>query len=88
MLIGLVPLDQLRVIQEPLAHGLDMTGHPIAAVVLSCVAVLGIIAIILVGSIGQTRILYVMSRDGLMPRFMGKVHEKSGSPIASSLLPT
>ena len=42
--------------------------------------------ILLVGSIRQTRILYVMARDGLMPRFMGAVHARTGTPAASTLL--
>ncbi|MFM7786465.1 MAG: APC family permease, partial [Gammaproteobacteria bacterium] len=86
VLIGIVPPDQLGIIQEPLAHGLDMSGHPLAAWVLSAVAVVGILGIVLVGSIGQTRILYVMSRDGLMPRFMGQVHARTGSPAGSTLI--
>ena len=86
VLLGIVPPKELGTIQEPLAHGLDMTGHPVAAWVLSAVAVVGILGIVLVGSIGQTRILFVMSRDGLMPRFMGAIHARTGTPVGSTLL--
>jgi APA family basic amino acid/polyamine antiporter len=86
VLLGIIPPEQLGIVQEPLAHGLDLTGHPVAAWVLSAVAVVGILGIVLVGSIGQTRILFVMSRDGLMPRFMGAVHARTGTPAASTLL--
>lgn len=86
VLLGVIPPAELGTVQEPLAHGLDMSGHPVAAWVLSAVAVVGILGIVLVGSIGQTRILYVMARDGLMPRFMGRVDSRTGTPTASTLL--
>ncbi|MEB3329803.1 MAG: amino acid permease [Candidatus Sericytochromatia bacterium] len=86
VLLGAVPLQQLKDLPEPLAHALQAAGQPLAAGVLSVVAVVGILSIILVASIGQTRILYVMARDGLMPAFMGRVNPHSGSPVASVLL--
>jgi APA family basic amino acid/polyamine antiporter len=85
-LTGIYPLDKLKGLQEPLAAGLNLTGHPAAAYVLSLVAVIGILGVLIVGSIGQTRILYVMSRDGLMPKFMSKVHPATGTPVASTVV--
>ena len=86
VLLGNVPLPELAHLGEPLAIGLERSGHPTAAWVLSAVAVVGILSIILVGAIGQTRILFVMARDGLMPSFMGRVHARSGTPAASTVL--
>jgi APA family basic amino acid/polyamine antiporter len=86
VLLGALPLQQLKDMQEPLAHALQAAGQPLAAGILSVVAVVGILSIILVASIGQTRILFVMSRDGLMPAFMGRVSPRTGSPVASVLL--
>lgn len=85
-LTGLMPMDQLKIVKEPLAHGLAMLNQPFAAWLLSTVAVVGILSVLITGSVGQTRILYVMSRDGLMPRFMAKVSDKSGSPVQTTLL--
>lgn len=85
-LTGLLPLDQLKVVKEPLAHGLAILSQPLAAWVLSTVAVVGILSVLISGSVGQTRILYVMSRDGLMPRFMANVNAKTGSPVETTLL--
>jgi APA family basic amino acid/polyamine antiporter len=48
--------------------------------------VVGILSVLITGSIGQSRILYVMSRDGLMPRFMANVNAKTGSPVETTLL--
>jgi APA family basic amino acid/polyamine antiporter len=86
VLVGVVPLADLKELKEPLAYALTLAGHPIASHVLAVVAVVGILAIILIAAIGQTRILYVMARDGLMPKFMGRVSEKTGTPVASTIL--
>lgn len=85
LLTGLLPLQQLKV-SEPLAMVLTAMHQPMAAWILSIVAVVGIASVLLVGSIGQTRILYVMSRDGLMPRFMSQIHARFGTPIETTLL--
>jgi APA family basic amino acid/polyamine antiporter len=84
-LTGVLPLDELKV-AEPLAIALSALHHPRAASILSLVAVVGIFSVLLVGSIGQTRILYVMSRDGLMPRFMAKVHARTGTPVQTTMV--
>ncbi|MDB5097304.1 MAG: spore germination family protein [Cyanobacteria bacterium RYN_339] len=86
VLTGLYPLAQLKGLQEPLAAGLIVAGYPKAAYVLSIVAVIGILGVLIVGSIGQTRILYVMSRDGLAPAFMSKISPRTGTPVASTLV--
>lgn len=85
-LTGVVPLEQLGPAKEPLAHALTMLQQPMAAWILSTVAVIGILSVLITGSIGQTRILYVMSRDGLMPRFMANVNHKTGAPVETTLL--
>jgi APA family basic amino acid/polyamine antiporter len=84
VLTGVLPLDQLAV-SEPLAAALRATQHPRAAVLLSGVAVVGIASMLVVGSIGQTRILAVMARDGLMPGWMARIHPKLGTPVLSTL---
>lgn len=86
VLVGVVPLGDMKEMKEPLAYALSLSGHPVAAGVLAVVAVVGILAIILIAAIGQTRILYVMSRDGLMPSFMGKVSPTTGTPVASTIV--
>lgn len=36
--------------------------------------------------LGQSRILFVMSRDGLLPKFFGHINAKTKTPVRSSLL--
>lgn len=35
---------------------------------------------------GQTRVFFVMGRDGLLPRVLSKVHPKTGTPIVTTLV--
>jgi len=84
VLTGVLPLSKLAV-PEPLADALLAVQHPRAAMLLSVVAVVGIASMLVVGSIGQTRILAVMARDGLMPGWMGRIHPRLGTPVVSTL---
>ncbi len=84
VLTGVLPLSKLGV-PEPLAAALLAVQHPRAAMVLSVVAVVGIASMLVVGSIGQTRILAVMARDGLMPGWMSRIHPSLGTPVLSTL---
>lgn len=85
VLVGAIPLDTLAKLTEPLAIGLEGAGHPWVAKLLSTVAVVGILGVLIAASIGQTRILFAMARDGLMPAWMAKVNPDRGTPIASTV---
>ncbi len=43
-------------------------------------------AVLLVFQLGQPRILFAMSRDGLLPRMFGKVHPRFRTPHVSTIL--
>ena len=49
-------------------------------------AVLGLFSTILVQMIGQTRIFYSMSRDGLLPEIFGRVHPRFRTPHISTIV--
>jgi APA family basic amino acid/polyamine antiporter len=46
----------------------------------------GLSTTMLVMLLGQSRVLYSMSRDGLLPRFVGEVHPRFRTPWLSSIL--
>lgn len=48
----------------------------------------GLSSVVLVMLLGQTRIFYTMSRDGLLPKVFGKVHKKFHTPFANTLILT
>ncbi|MFG2875576.1 APC family permease [Streptomyces sp. NPDC048337] len=64
----------------------DITGAGWPAVLLSAGAVLSIISVTLVVLYGQSRILYTMGRDGLLPPAFHRVSPRSGTPVFTTLL--
>jgi APA family basic amino acid/polyamine antiporter len=65
---------------EPLALILREIGQPAAATYLAASAVIALPTVILAFFYGQSRIFFVMARDGLLPRSLAKV-SKRGSPV-------
>ncbi len=71
---------------EPLAFILRTLGHPGAAAVIAGAAVVALPTVILAFMYGQSRIFFVMARDGLFPRRLGVVDKKSGAPVIMTLV--
>ncbi|GGO82246.1 amino acid transporter [Wenjunlia tyrosinilytica] len=64
----------------------DVTGQNIWAVLLAVGAVVAIASVVLTVLYGQTRILFTMSRDGLVPKVFSKVDPRTGSPRANTVI--
>ncbi|QLJ01444.1 amino acid permease [Streptomyces sp. NEAU-sy36] len=64
----------------------DVTGQSFWATLLAFCAVIAIASVVLTVLYGQTRILFAMSRDGLMPKVFARVHPKSGAPRANTVI--
>jgi APA family basic amino acid/polyamine antiporter len=79
VMTGLVPYHTLNN-ATPMFTALDATGQNWAKALYLYGAMAGLTSVLLVFSLGQTRILYSMARDGLLPRFMSKVHPKYATP--------
>ena len=93
VLTGVVPYQQLGV-PDPVAVGVDrivaLHGWPPAAQLAFTFAVkvgalAGLTSVILVLMMGQTRVLYAMAKDGLLPRF-DSVHKKYGTPHVATVV--
>jgi APA family basic amino acid/polyamine antiporter len=65
---------------EALAHVLRQINHPIVGNLLGLAAGLALPSVILTMIYGQTRIFFVMSRDGLLPEVLSTVHKKYRTP--------
>ena len=97
---GMVPYKELDV-PDPMYLALDRAGPQVAwaKLLVGFVAVVGLVSVLLVTLMGQVRIFYAMSRDGLLPAAFARVHESTRVPhvgtwvtgvvstIAAGLLP-
>jgi APA family basic amino acid/polyamine antiporter len=66
---------------EPLALIMRELGHGTAAKIVAAAAVVALPTVLLAFFYGQSRIFFVMSRDGLLPRGLSKVGRR-GTPVA------
>jgi APA family basic amino acid/polyamine antiporter len=85
LLTGIVPYTQLNV-PDPVAIGIDATGVRWGSFLVKLGAVFGLATVMLVMLLGQSRIFYSMSRDGLLPRWAGVVHPRFRTPWISTIL--
>jgi APA family basic amino acid/polyamine antiporter len=84
LLTGIVPYSALNV-AAPVAVGIDATGVRWGSVLVKLGAIAGLGSVMLVMLLGQSRVFYSMSRDGLLPEWAGKVHPKFRTPYISSI---
>jgi basic amino acid/polyamine antiporter, APA family len=73
-------------IDAPLADAFKATGHPWYAGFISFGAVVGLTSVCMILLLGQTRVFFAMSRDGLLPRFFSRVHPRYGTPYRATVL--
>ncbi|MEQ1498038.1 MAG: amino acid permease [Novosphingobium sp.] len=72
--------------KEALAWVLRSIGHPFIGWLVGAAAIIALPSVILMMMFGQTRIFFVMSRDGLLPDFFSKVHPKFRTPHVITML--
>ncbi len=78
--------DALVCSKEPLAHVLKVIGFTGFGNAIGLAAFLALPSVILVLIFGQTRIFFVMSRDGLLPEMLSTVHPKFRTPHVVTLI--
>ena len=85
VLVGIVPYGELN-LPAPMAYAMQRIGAPWwIRVAIDVGAVLGIGSVILVMLLGQSRVFYAMSRDGLLGRWAGQVHPRFRTPYLSTI---
>ena len=85
VLTGMVSYTELN-IAAPMAYAMEKIGAPTWIRLLVDVgAVLGLGSVILVMLLGQSRVFFSMSRDGLLGAWAGKVHPKFRTPYLSTI---
>jgi basic amino acid/polyamine antiporter, APA family len=87
VLTGIVKYTELNV-PDPIAVGINAAGPGLAWLrpIVKIGAIAGLSSVILVMLLGQPRIFYTMSKDGLLPPVFSKVHPKFRTPYLASLV--
>jgi len=81
IMTGIVPYKEFLGVDHPVTLALQYAGENWMARVVDAGAILGMTTVILVMAYGQTRIIYAMSRDGLLPKKLSTVHPKYQTPF-------
>lgn len=85
VLTGLVPYGELG-IPHPISLGIQATPFAWLSWIVDLGAVLGLGSVILATLLGQSRVFYAMSRDGLLPSVFSRVHSRFRTPFVQTLV--
>jgi APA family basic amino acid/polyamine antiporter len=85
VLTGLVKYTELSV-PHPISVGIQATPYPWLSFFVDLGAVLGLASVMLVMLLGQSRVFYAMSRDGLLPGIFSRIHPRFRTPFAPTLM--
>src|SRR5205823_363541 len=86
VLTGMVPWQDIN-IEAPIARAFLDRGLVTASHVITLGALAGLTSVMLVMLLGQTRVLYSMANDGLLPkRFFAAIHPRYRTPWKNTIL--
>ena len=80
IMTGIVPFQQFAGVDHPVSLALQVAGENWVAGFVDLGAIVGMTTVILVMTYGQTRIIFAMSRDGLLPERLSTVHPVHATP--------
>ncbi len=84
-LTGVMHYDKLNV-AAPVALAIDATGVQWGSLLIKAGTLAGLSTVMLTTLLGQSRIFYVMSKDGLLPPWVGTIHPRFRTPWISSIV--
>jgi APA family basic amino acid/polyamine antiporter len=79
LLTGVKPYATLNT-PSPVADGAAAIGATWGVCLIDLGAIAGLASVMLVMILGQTRVLYTMSRDGLLPKWVSTIHPRFRTP--------
>lgn len=85
LMTGMVPLDILSN-EKPVAAALNAVGENKVALIISAGITFTMPTVLLVMQLGQIRVLYSMSRDGLLGKGFARIHHRFQTPVYATIL--
>ena len=85
VMTGLVPYEMFKGDASPAATAFSVTGYSFLNMALIIAILAGYTSVILVMLMGQSRVFYSMSNDGLLPKFFGDIHAKFRTPWKTNI---
>ena len=73
-------------IKAPVAYAFDIAGQAWAGFLVTIAATIGLVSVLMVMIMGQSRIFLGMSKDGLIPQVFSKVNPISGTPKTNLMI--
>ncbi|WP_114571488.1 amino acid permease [Exiguobacterium flavidum] len=84
IMVGIVPFKQFEGVDSPVSLALKVAGQDWVAGFVDLGAIVGMTTVILVMTYGLIRLLFAMSRDGLLPAVFSDVDEKTHTPVKAT----
>ena len=85
VMTGLVPFSVFKGDASPAATAFKVTGYGFLQMGLIIAILAGYTSVILVMLMGQSRVFYTMSKDGLLPKFFSSIHKKYSTPWKTNI---
>jgi APA family basic amino acid/polyamine antiporter len=85
VMTGLVPFSVFKGDASPAATAFKVTGYGFLQMGLIIAILAGYTSVILVMLMGQSRVFYTMSKDGLLPKFFSDIHLKYSTPWKTNI---
>lgn len=85
VMTGMVRYDEFLGDASPVAKAFSVTGYTSVETLLILAIVCGFTSVILVMLLGQSRVFYSMSKDGLLPSFFSDIHPRFNTPWKTNL---
>ncbi|KIO75441.1 amino acid transporter [Pedobacter lusitanus] len=85
VMTGLAPYTAFKGDASPAATAFAVTGYHFLNSALIIAILAGYTSVILVMLLGQSRVFYSMSKDGLLPEFFSNIHPRFKTPWKSNL---
>lgn len=75
-----------QALKAPVAYAFEQAGQGWAVLIITLAATFGLVSVMLVMILAQTRIFLSMAKDGLLPAFFERIHPRFHTPWKSTLL--